>query len=176
MNKNLFCLVFLSSSLISFGQLNFEAHVGGSDFLGGSLNSSYEINLSQNRLHHLLPSVGFGFLLPGWAGSTVILHTGLNYTYKNWGGGAEVSGFTANPFWGNSDESDFSDLIIFPNANYTFNTRSNWYFKVSAGALFAFAKNYEYGSSHSKMVFEGDVIPALAVSAGYRFRLQPLNP
>jgi hypothetical protein len=175
MNKYHFCLVFLTSSAISFGQLNFEAQFGGSNFLGGTLNSTYDIKISQNGLHRLTPIVGFGLLLPGWAGSTIILHSGLNYSYLNWGAGAEVSGFTDNPFWGSSYESDFSNMIIYPNINYTFNIKSNLFFKVSAGAWFAFTKESHYGDSKSKMVYDGDVIPGLGINLGYRFNLKPLN-
>ena len=175
MNKYIICIVFQAISSVCAGQLNLEAQLGGSNFLGGTLNSNFKINLSSNRLHYLVPTVGIGLLWPGWAGSTIILHTGLNYEYKNWGAGTELSGFTSNPFWGNSDESDFSDLIIYPNANYTFNTKSNWYFKVTAGALFAFTKSYEYGNSNSNMIFEGDVIPGIGLVAGYKFRIQPLT-
>lgn len=167
--KIVFCILFLSGSLISKGQVKLEAQLGGSNFLGISLNTAFDIPLLKNNSHLLIPSLGLGILAPGWYEPTSIIHAGLNYSYKNWGLGAEVSGFTDNPFWGNDYYNDFANMIVYPNANYTFKTKSNWYFRVSAGAYFAFSKSYYYEPYKSQMEFDGDIIPGAGFSLGYKF-------
>jgi hypothetical protein len=153
-------LVFLAGVSLSQGQVRLEAQLGGSNFLGLTINSVYDIPLTETGDQCIETSLGMGFLAPGWDVPTVILHGGLNYMYRHWGAGAEVSGFTSNPFWGNKEESrDFPDVIVYPNVNYTFYMKSRWYFKLSGGVLFAF----------SRPDYDGDPLPAGGLSAGYIF-------
>ena len=170
MKKGVICTILLWGAFIANGQIAFEAQIGGSNFLGISLNTTFDIQLSESGNHYIVPSLGLGILVPGWNEPTSIIHTGLNYRYKKWGLGAEVSGFMRNPFGGDEyNISSFVDMIIYPNANYTFQTKTNWYFKISVGAYFAFSKQFYYESSKNPMYFAGDVIPGAGFSTGYKF-------
>ncbi len=158
--KLLIGFVFLAVASVSQGQVRLEAQLGGSNFLGLTINSVYDILLTTSGDQGIQTTMGLGILAPGWDAPTVILHGGVNYFYKHWGAGAEVSGFTKNPFWGNKDESsDFPDLIAYPNVNYTFYMKSHWFIKLSGGVLFAF----------TRPDYDGDPIPAAGLSAGYIF-------
>ncbi|HDY67153.1 MAG TPA: hypothetical protein ENH85_05105 [Candidatus Scalindua sp.] len=168
MKRVVLCTFILWGSLVSYGQIKFEAQVGGSNFLGITLNTAFDINISDNGHHKIIPSLGLGFLVPGWDYPTTIIHFGLDYRYKRWGIGSEVSGFTINPFWGEG-YNPFVDMIIYPNINYTFGTKSSWYFKISAGAYFAFSKRYDSASEKTYMGYDGDVIPGAGFSVGYKF-------
>lgn len=157
-------------TLIAFGQIKFETEFGGSNFLGMSLNTAFDIPLSANGIHFIVPNLGLGILLPGWDIPTCIIHTGLNYRYKNWGLGTEVSGFTANPFRGKDKfASPDVDMIVYPNANYTLTNRKKWYFRISAGAYFAFSKSFDPELDKIKMKFDGDVIPGAGLCIGRKF-------
>jgi hypothetical protein len=154
-------------------KIRLETQFGGANFLGATINTVLDIPLSRNGNHALSPTFGWGFLMPGWDGPTTIVHAGLNYKYKKFGFGAELSGFTKSPFanieyyfFGGS----FVDFIVYPNANYTFNILPNWYINVSAGAYLAFSKAYyDSQSGMRKMEFLGDVIPGGGLSIGYKF-------
>ena len=170
MKRAIISIFLLLGALITNGQVKFEAQVGGSNFLGMSLNTAFDIPLLENGNHFIVPNLGLGILLPGWDVPTCIIHTGLNYRYKKWGFGSEVSGFTKNPFSGKDEfVNPDVDMIIYPNANYTLTTNKNWYFRISAGAYFAFSKYFDYELNVSKMEFEGDVIPGAGLSAGLKF-------
>jgi hypothetical protein len=161
------CILFLFVS-ITIGQVKFEAQLGGSNFLGISLNTAFDIPLSVNGNHFIVPNLGLGILLPGWDIPTCIIHTGLNYQYKKWGLGSEVSGFIKDPFIGKDEFANPDvDMIVYPNANYTLTTNKNWYLRISTGAYFAFSKYFELDKS--KMEFEGDVIPGAGLSVGHKF-------
>ena len=60
-------------------------------------------------------------------------------------------------------------MILYPNANFTYITASNLYFTISAGAYFAFDKNYHYEKDKSRIFFAGDVIPGGGIILGYLF-------
>ncbi len=164
-------LLLIQNMLQTYGQIKSEVQFGGSNFLGITLNTGLDIPLSKNGYHFIVPIVGVGILLPGWDVPTCIIHAGLNYNYKKWGLGAEVSGFTENPFWDSQEHtnSSFVDMIIYPNANYTILFKRRWYLKVSAGAYFAFSKQYDNETDRHRMQFEGDVIPGAGLSLGYAF-------
>lgn len=162
-------ILLLTTALLTKSQVRFEAQLGGSNFLGLSLNTAFNIPLVKYGNQYLVPSLGIGLLVPGWDAPTSIIHAGLNYNYNRWGVGTEVSGFTANPFWANENERDFPDMIVYPNANYTFDTKSNWYVKVSAGMLFAFSNSYDNENDRHHLNYEGDAIPGAGLTAGYHF-------
>ena len=151
------------------GQIKVELHAGGSNFLGLSFNTAYDFTLSASGHHKLTPTIGLGTLIPGIREPKSIIHGGLNYRYKRWGIGSEISGFSENAFWGDSDIDSFVEMIVYPNANFTYKTAINLYFMISAGAYFAFDKNYHYEKDKSKMIFAGDVIPGCGISVGYLF-------
>lgn len=174
--KNAAILLFsLLLHLNSFSQINLESQIGGSNFLGGSLNTEVDIPLSKAKAIYLSPSLGLGFLAPTFESSTAILRTGLHLKYKKWGIGSEVAGFTDNPFSNQLNRGSFIDLLVYPNMNYTFGFKSNYYLKVSTGAYFAFSRYLprpggQFNSDAPPLRFEGDVIPGVGLSFGYRFR------
>jgi hypothetical protein len=165
----LICIVLLTAGTSVSGQIKVEAQLGGSNYLGLSVNTSYDIPIFNSGNQYLVPSLGLGFMVPGLYDPTCILHSGLIYKYKKWGIGAEVSGFVNNPIWGNDSGNTFVDMIVYPNLNYTFNTQSNWYFKVSAGALIAYEKSFNDSTKKNQLQFSGDVIPGIGISLGYTF-------
>lgn len=165
----LICVVSIISLTTVTGQVKIEAQLGGSNYLGLSVNTSYDFSLFSSGNHYLVPTLGLGFMAPELYDPTCILHTGLMYKYKKWGIGTEVSGFVNNPFWGNDSGNTFVDMIVYPNLNYTFNIRSNWYFKVSAGALIAYEKSNDDSANNNQLEFSGDVIPGIGISFGYTF-------
>ena len=174
--KNAVILLFsLLMHLHAFSQVNLEGQLGGSNFLGFSLNTEVDIALSKAKGIYLSPSLGMGFLAPTIEESTAILRTGLHLKYKKWGIGSEVAGFTANPFSNPPFRSSFIDLLVYPNVNYTFGFKSNYYLKVSTGAYFAFSRYLprpggQFNSDARPLRFEGDAIPGVGLSFGYRFR------
>jgi hypothetical protein len=152
----------------SFGQARIEAQFGGSNFLGMTINSAYDIALSKNNNQFISPSFGIGILAPWWDEPTSIIHLGLNYQRQKWGAGVEASSFLANPLWGDGKPGDFVDLIVYPNINYTLSIKSGWYFKISGGAYFAFTRMGNFYVGESNLVFEGDVIPGGGFTVGYK--------
>lgn len=157
-------------------QICFESQFGGSNFLGLTFNTRFEIPLDANKNHLIIPQLGVGFLVPYRESPEVftmplIVHGALSYRYKRIGIGCEASGFTGNPFFGNGTgygPRSFVDLLIYPNLNYTFG-KGNWYYRVSAGAYFAFSYYSQYPTYENRLEFEGDVIPGAGFSVGYRF-------
>lgn len=151
-----------------------ESQAGGSNFLGLTINVTKEIKLSENRNIILDPSLGFGFLLPGWDIPTNIIHAGLNFKLRRLGLGIEGSWFINNLFVrrDKSEDSDFIKLLIYPNVNYTFIDKKRWYLRVSTGAYFAFDKQRTSANlelDHWKLAFAGDVIPGAGINIGYKF-------
>jgi hypothetical protein len=186
MKQTLFLLSFLTLSLFSKSQSFVELQMGGANYIGASINTGFHIRLSKDSTHLLRPSIGYGSILwNDFAENTSMVNIGMNYQYKNWGGGIEFAGFTPNPFktikpthqlyYGN----DMVDIIIYPNAHYTYTTKWDLYFKFSLGAYFAFEKyleiedyNYPLNPQYTYsevMEFAGDVIPGAGVSIGYKF-------
>ncbi|GAB5557745.1 MAG: hypothetical protein SchgKO_19580 [Schleiferiaceae bacterium] len=171
LQRNLFLTLFLclAFGITSYSQIRVKAQIGGSNFLGGSLDTEYDIALSESGKHTLTPTIGVGGLLPKWDQPTMLIHLGLNYRYAGWGVGCEMSGFTLSPFSVPQGNRDFPDIIVYPNINYTVFTKRNpsLFFSISAGAYLAYSKNY-YGVEPS-FYYEGDPIPGLGISVGYRF-------
>jgi hypothetical protein len=168
MKKAVLCALSSMIFLPSFGQAKIEIQIGGSNFLGMTINSAYDIPVSKNRNQILSPYFGIGFLAPDWDGATSIIHVGLDYTIKKFGVGCELSNFLPSPFGQRDYPQSDVDLIVYPNISYTFSTKIKLYFKVSGGAYFAFNKQDFYSGS-SEMYFEGDVIPGAGFTTGYKF-------
>lgn len=159
-------LVMISFVFMANSQIKLETQIGGSNFLGCSINTSYDFYLTADHNQKLVPKIGFGMRYPDLLVYGLIL-TDLNYEYKNLGGGVGMSKFfvMANP-----ENIHFLDieLLVYPNLNYTFNLKSNWYLKVSAGAYFAFNQRDRLESPYS-LEFAGDVIPGGGIGFGYKF-------
>jgi hypothetical protein len=65
-------------------------------------------------------------------------------------------------------------MIVYPNINYTLNTKLPLYFNSSLGAYFAFSRTYDWnnwqsGTPRAIMALQGDVIPGGGLSIGYKF-------
>ena len=169
MKKVILCALSIMIFLPSFGQAKIEIQIGGSNFLGMTINSAYDIPISKKRNQFLSPSFGIGLLEPNWDGPTSIIHVGLDYSINNFAIGCELSNFLASPFGQRDYPVSDVDLIYYPNISYTFSTKVKLYFNVSGGAYFAFNDRTNYLTGRSKMEFEGDVIPGAGFTAGYKF-------
>ncbi|HZV70915.1 MAG TPA: hypothetical protein VFG10_15270 [Saprospiraceae bacterium] len=167
--KNLLGLLLLSClfSQSLTAQVGIEAQSGGANFLGLTINTRFSIPLD-GMYQSLSPSFGVGMLMPGWDEPTLIINAGLTYTYKSWGIGAEMTGFTDNPFIAKVRDRNWVDMIIYPNLNYTGNIGSRWYFRLSAGPYFAFSRPVNSFNEIGKLRFQGDVFPGAGVTIGYK--------
>jgi hypothetical protein len=168
MSKLLTTAIIILFSVSSYGQARVEAQFGGANFLGMTINSAYDISISEKGNQYLSPSFGIGFLAPGWDEPTTIINVGITYKLLNWGFGVEAANFLVNPIWGATNSTGFVDLIAYPHISYTLSTKSKLYFKLSGGAYFAFSKMYNYDASELKLRFEGDVIPGGGISVGLK--------
>ncbi len=149
-------------------QAGIEAQFGGSNFLGASINTKYSFQLGDSSNHAITPSLGIGFLLPSWDAPTSIIHSGINYSFRNFGIGVEASGFTPNPFIYTEKTRSFVDLILYPNLNYTFQFKSPFYLSVTAGLYFAYSNGTDFYSTKTRWIYEGDPIPGAGLTVGYR--------
>jgi len=165
-------IIYLTLLLICFAhdirsQVGLEAQFGGANFFGFTLNARLDIPLDQTNLHTLSPSIGFGIVAPWWDWPSGLVNAGVNYRYKAWGVGTELSVFPGGSFSGFVRASDRVDVLMYPNFNYTLIMRSGWYFRFSAGAYFAYLKNGSPFLDGNKLQFQGDVIPGAGVGVGY---------
>lgn len=170
MKKTLFICITLISLFSVKAQLRLEGQLGGANFWGYTTNIEGLKPLNKAHTHNLGIKLGVGALLPGWASEpTVIIHSGLNYYFKNWGVGGEVSGFAINPF-ANTYYGATPDLsmLVYPNASYTFKLKKSNYLKVSAGVFLAYERYYSEFNA-SKMEFAGDPIPGISICFGSEF-------
>jgi len=168
--KGLITLAFLFlTSLSSFSQAKIELQLAGANFLGLTINSAYDISVSKNKKHYLSPSFGIGLLEPSWDGPTSIINLGLDYRYKNYGIGCEISNFFDSPFGKDNTHYGFVDLIVYPNISYTLSTKINLYFNISAGTYFAFSDRIDRDTGLTYIEFEGDVVAGGGLTAGYKF-------
>lgn len=156
--------------LIGFSQISYftEAQVGGSNFLGATVNSGMHISLDTAGEHQIRLGAGLGALLPSWDAPTMILSASAGYERNQMGIGCEASGFTDMPFVNAQEFRSFVDLIVYPNVSYTFHLPSAIYLRCSAGAYFAFDR------SLNQLQFAGDVIPGAGVAIGRKFTKSPL--
>ena len=168
MKKALLISLIIIFSIATFAQYKIEVQVGGGNYKGFSVNGEFGIKLSQSGLHKIHPSFGLGYMFPSAFYNTITLHSGLNYTIKNWGIGMELNGFTDNPFWG-SDGNMYVDMMLYPNLNYHLPIKSHLYFKISVGAFIGFAKDRYDELADSSLGYIGNTNPGAGISFGYRF-------
>jgi hypothetical protein len=160
-----FAFLFLALTFVSFttfSQLNLETRIGGSNFIGASINVSKDFLLSNEKPRFLTTSIGIGTLYPEYGVSEFILHLGLNHQFKNLGYGIELSYYDQKLFTLNDWYNEFVDFLTYPNVNYTFYTKTNFYLKLSFGAYFAFSRFPD-----KTLYFEGDPIPGGGITVGY---------
>ena len=170
--KNLILLILLSLCITKEmqSQVGIEAQFGGANFFGFTLNGRLDIPLDQMNFHNISTSIGFGMVAPWWDWPAGLVNAGINYRYKVWGAGTEVSIFPGGSFSGFVRVSDRVDVLVYPNFNYTLLKRSGWYFRFSAGAYFAYSKNGSPILDGNDLRFQGDVIPGAGVGVGYMIR------
>jgi len=65
MKKVNLILVIILLKLTAFAQINLEGQIGGSNFMGASINASLDILHSKDGNKYLTPSIGIGMLVPG---------------------------------------------------------------------------------------------------------------
>ena len=83
-----------------------------------------------------------------------------------------AAGFATSPF--DSDSNFFdppSDILVYPDLNYTFsfNRNPHLYLRLSAGVYFAFDKIRDDISGKNKLEWQGDPIPGAGLTCGYAF-------
>jgi len=150
-------------------QPGFELQFGGSNFLGATLNTSYELYPINGQNYSITPYFGIGSIMIISFSENAIVKGGLVQRLGNWGVGFEVSGFFENPFVPTFQGKDFIDMLVYPNFSFTSNRNKKIYFSVSLGAYFAFEKGFDNGQRSAGMDFAGDVIPGLGLTVGHRF-------
>lgn len=160
------------SSTLAYSQVNIELELGGSNFLGGSLNVERDFILNEHQT--ISAKLGLGGLFPGWPEvPTALYKGGLNYSYDRWGFGVDATVFTLSPFSTARYFNEELDLLVYPNVNYKWKFSQSYYLKFNIGAYFAFAKSYNiYGVEQSyfkNLEFQGDIIPGAGISIGTTF-------
>jgi hypothetical protein len=169
MRKVVICTILLLGAPIANAQIKFEAQIGGSNFIGLTLNTAYDIQLSKSGNHFIVPSLGVGITYGGDGPIGSVTQVGLNYRYKNWGLGAEVSGFTSCPLLGQFYFHEFADVMIYPNANYTFRAEKKLYIIVSAGLNFALYEEYHWDEIYPSSYHACMLLPGIGLSVGHKF-------
>lgn len=152
------------------GQSRIEIYVTRANYLGITINASHEIYLSKDHHQKLLPTVGIGLKVPDKFTSTKFLFFDLNYEYMNWGCGLELTRFIDERNSNMEGYNDCSEILLFPNLNYTLNITSNLYIQTSCGAYFSFSKKQLSDAGVYKFKFDGNVIPGIGVSIGYKIK------
>lgn len=159
----------------SKAQISVESEIGGSNFLGLTINGTYSIPISDNQDKKIIPFFGLGMLVPGYDDPTAIIHYGANYRNKKWGIGLDASSFVTPPFSNMVTYGSFVDLILYPNISYCIDIKNKFYFKISAGGYFAFSGGLIFQNSpKGNLEFEGDVIPGLGLTFGYKLFQKPI--
>ena len=163
-----FVLIACTISSAVNAQWSAEAQLAGSNFLGASLNLNYSLSISANGDHKLTPTIGLGLSSNEWMPtSRMIIHAGLNYSYKRYGIGVEASQF--GPLFPKDGVAYDNELIVFPNINYLIVDRDMWYLKASLGAYFAFSELDGIDDKPTPTLsFEGDVIAGAGLSVGIK--------
>ncbi len=168
-------LIFFASliftSLSTNAQVRVETQLGGSNYLGITVNSVYDIPLDSNKKHNISPSFGVGMLVSNSDSyyPLSIIKFGLHYRFANWGIGGEVSGFSENPFLGRIDDGSFPDVLVYPNINYMFSIKESWYLNLSVGFIFNFEKHYIREEERKVLRMDDEVLFSGGLSFGYKF-------
>lgn len=158
--------------MTSFSQIKLDGQIGGSNYLGMSLNTAFDILNSKSGYSYLTPSLGVGFLAQGREMRTAIFHFGLNYQMNRFGYGVEVSGFSPSPFFGNG-QKNFDDILVYPNFNYTIFSKTNWYYKFSMGTYLAYSRYADGDIERNTRDFNENTILGAGFSLGFRFITMP---
>lgn len=163
--KKGFLVLFVFTGFYIQAQLNFEGQLGGSGFLGYTVKTEVLADLSETAPSSLGLSLGLGtsFHQEG----ALIYQFALNYYFGNWGLGSEISGFSKNPFFPNSNEPDLA-FIVYPNLNHAFKLKNGDYIKVSAGILLAYEEATKTDFSNA-IQYAGDPIPGVGISYGIHY-------
>ncbi len=166
----LFLCLFIS--VCSYAQIRFEGELGGSNFLGYSLNVEPSLWTSPNSFHQVSVKLGAGGLFPGWPSEpTLALKGGLSYYYKSWSLGIDGSTFSSFPLAGDGYYSQgMLDLLVYPHVGYSFHFKNKNYLKLSAGVWIPFDRstNYQTGAHHLEYI--GDAMPGIGISWGGIFK------
>lgn len=170
MKKSILILICFFTTLSLHSQIRLESQFGGSNFLGFSINSEYDIPIHSKTRQFLTPSFGIGSISSHYAKEVVILHFGLNYRIHKIGFGVEASTFESFASSEQLGLNDFLDLLVYPNVNYSFSHKNlvNWYLKLSVGAYFGYQQN-PFGTGSEFLISGGNVIPGAGLSLGYSF-------
>ncbi len=162
MKKYLSILLILMSN-IAFSQSSVGIKLGGSNFIGASLNYNYTLYTNYVKEQYIDLSAGLGYT--PW-GPSYIFNSSLSFHQKNLGIGVEHTRFYNDFFFKSIGGNNFVDMLIYPNLNYcVLNRRVK--VSLSAGAYFAFRK-YTNSPNDNKMDFEGDVIPGGGIGISYK--------
>lgn len=170
MKTSLTTLFTICSLVGLFGQSSVELQLGGSNFLGASVNYGHQFNI--NNRFSISPKLGLGSMLLPDYGTDMIVHTGLEFRKRRWGLGAEASHFLPNPFLLENLRSEFIALLIYPNINYKITFRNKLYMKFSAGMYLPFDRGVS--SNQGTIIlpsydFVDDLIPGAGITLGYQF-------
>ncbi|GLR17670.1 hypothetical protein GCM10007940_22850 [Portibacter lacus] len=170
MKKQLtFYFLFLFISGL-YAQPGVEFHLGGSNFLGWSMNGSYKLIIIDELDLSITPSLGVGSMIFPEYGLDAIVHTGVDLQYKKWGIGGEISHFFANPFLTDSHINEFIALLVYPNVSYLMQFKNHVFLEFSVGVYFAYENRNAFIANGPRYQFAGDVIPGVGITFGYRFR------
>ncbi len=162
MFKKLFILLLLYNTT-ALCQSSVGIKLGGSNFIGASLNYNYTIYTNYIKEQHFDLSAGLGYT--PW-GPSYIFNSSVSFHKKNLGIGVEHTRFYNDFFFKSTGGNNFVDMLIYPNLNYcVLNRRVK--VSLSAGAYFAFRK-YSNSLNDNKMDFEGDVIPGGGIGISYK--------
>lgn len=163
----LFLLFFLAVFVNGRTQTIVEGQVGGADYIGLSANAGYEWSLSKKNIHFLMPSVGLGVMFPPMLDATPLLRGGLQYRFRGWGIGSEVTRLFS------TSRNNFVEMLLYPNISHTGEGKGNFYFRMSLGALLAYSRIYSFGPlgsnrDDSRLKLEKGLIPGGSLAIGFR--------
>lgn len=161
------CVLFLTLSS-NAQDLRLELQLGGSNFLGMTINTEPLVRINEQNAIGI--KLGVGPMIPGWVEEpTLSVLGGLNYYWRRFGIGMDVSGFTGSPFqfsyYGYNPDID---LIAYPNVSYTHDFNSGLYLRGSVGVWLAYDW-YGYYGDEVKLQWAGDPIPGISLCVGYSF-------
>lgn len=106
LKKNILLSIVLISTLSITAQVKVDYQFGGSNFIGYSLNTEFDIPIIKDKGYYIMPRFGVGMVVPGITDSTILIHFGLHYRIRKIGIGCEVSGYSPNPFSLKENEYD----------------------------------------------------------------------
>jgi hypothetical protein len=161
MRNVLISTLLLSASSVS-GQLSLETQLGGSNYLGLTLNARYAVALSTCQPNYLVLTAGMGKGFTNWSHAPV-LHSGLDYQMARWGIGIEASYIAET--WSNMEPmASFGDmLLVYPNLSFSQTVLSRCYFRLAAGGILAWDRD---NTARPGLSYAGDAIPFGSLAVG----------